>query len=198
MKNFALIFLFALAFANCKSVESQQVPNANSKTETNSTKVEIAATPEDLLKNLTKKQRAKLDEDLPPKDREVFDKADEIDIYYDIDKEAKESRTLTPYNAPNAGARLSDALLKKQFLESFYYDTAVSDGGAMCFSPRHKITAKYNNKIVDIDICYQCGNFQGNGSNGRIAGSIGSETKSAAILSKIIEKYGTDLQQNGN
>jgi len=74
----------------------------------------------------------------------------------------------------------------------------MSRGGAMCFSPRHKITAKYNNKIVDIDICYQCSNFQGNSSNGRIAGGLQEETKSAPVLAKIIEKYGADLQQNGN
>jgi hypothetical protein len=149
MKNFALIFLVAIAFTNCKSVESQQVSNSNLKTETNSTKVEIAPASENLLKDLTKKQREKLDESLPPKVREILDKAGEIDIYYNIDKETKGLRTLTPYTAPNAGARLSDALLKKQFLESFYYDAALGEGGAMCFSPRHKITAKYNNKIVD-------------------------------------------------
>jgi hypothetical protein len=194
MKNFALIFLFAIAFTNCKSVENQQISNSNSRTETNSTKVEIAPPSEHLLKDLTKKQKNKLDESLPPKVREILDKADEIDIYYNIDKETRGFGALLYGTIPNAGARVSDVSLKKQFLESFYYDAALGEGGAMCFTPRHKITAKHNNKTVDLDICYQCGNFKGNSSNGHIGGSMQHETKSAAILSEIIEKYGTDLQ----
>lgn len=197
MRNFALIVLFAMALINCKSVESQRVSNLNISSATNSTKVEIIAPPEDLLKNLTKKQKAKLDENLPPKDREILDKADEIDVYY-IYVESKGFGVLSFGKSPNAGAKVSDADLKKQFLESFYYDIAVSEGGAGCFSPRHKIVGKYKNKIVDIDVCYQCGNFEGNDSNGHLGGSVQRDGKSAPILSKIIEKYGTQLQQNGN
>ncbi len=111
-----------------------------------------------------------------------------------LDKENGGIRAYLNANDINAGARVSDASLKKQFLESFYYDVASSEGGAMCFNPRHKIVAKYNNKVVDIDVCYQCGNFTGNGSSGHIGGSIQREGKSAPVLSKIIEKYGTDLQ----
>jgi hypothetical protein len=194
MKNIALIFLITIAFANCKSVVSQQEPNSNPKTETNLTKIETTPISVNLLKDLTKKQKQKLDESISPKDREILDKAGEIDIYYNIDKETKGLRTLTTYSVPNAGARLSDTTLKKQFLENFYYDVAVNEGGALCFSPRHKIVAKYKNKIIDLDICYQCGNFEGSGSNGNIGGSINRDGKSGVILSETIEKYGTDIK----
>ncbi|MDQ6787108.1 MAG: hypothetical protein M3033_09905 [Acidobacteriota bacterium] len=194
MKNVALIFLITIAFANCKSVDSQRVSNSNLKTETNLTKIEITGTPENLLKDLTKKQRQKLDERIPPKVREVLDKADEIYIYYNIDKENNGLRVLGYGSVPNAGATLSDASLKKRFLDSFYYDASSEEGGAMCFSPRHKITAKYNNKTVDIDICYQCKNFKGNSSYGTFGGGLAYEDKSSLIINEIIEKYGTDLQ----
>ena len=196
MKNVALLFLITIAFTNCKSVESQQVSDSNIKTETNLAKVEVSQVPtsENLLKNLTKRQSQKLDGSLPPKVREIFDKADEIFIYYNINKDTNGYRVLMFGNVPNSGARISDASLKKQFLESFYYDVATGDGGALCYSPRHKITAKYNNKTVDLDICYQCGNFKGNSSSGGLTGSMPSETKSAPILATIIEKYGTELE----
>ena len=194
MKNVALIFLITIAFANCKSVESQQVSNSNIKTESNSTKVKIFPTAKNLLENLTRKQKQQLNERIPPKVREILDKADEIYIYYHIYKETKRLGVLMFGSVPNAGATLSDISLKKQFLESFYYDVASNEGGSMCFSPRHKITAKYNNKTVEIDICYQCKNFQGKRSEGTFAGGLADDSKSSLIINKIIEKYGTELQ----
>jgi len=64
----------------------------------------------------------------------------------------------------------------------------------MCFSPRHKITAKCNNKTVELDICYQCKNFRGESSYGHFGGGLAYEDKSSSIINEIIEKYGTNLQ----
>ena len=194
MKNIALIFLIAIAFINCKSVESQQVSNSNIKTEANLTKVETTLTVENPLAPLTKKQKQKLDERIPPKVREILDKAEEIYIYYKIDRETNGLRVLTLGSVPNAGAILSDASLKKQFLDSFYYDVSSNESGSMCFSPRHKITAKYNNKTVEFDICYQCSNFHGKSSFGYLGGGLASKNKSSSVINQIIEKYGTDFQ----
>lgn len=198
MKNIALIFLISIAFASCKSFESQQVSDSGIKTESSSIKVEPTATAEKPLADLTKKQKQKLNERIPPKVREILDKASEIYIYYNINKEDNSLRELGYglgyVNAPNAGATVSDASLKKRFLDNFYYDASSNESGAMCYIPRHKITAKFNNKIIELDICYQCGNFRGNSSNGDFGGSLAYEKKSAPIMNEIIEKYGTDLQ----
>ncbi|MDQ2746343.1 MAG: hypothetical protein M3T96_03680 [Acidobacteriota bacterium] len=193
MKKFTLIFLIALAAAGCKSVESQQISDSDIKTENKSVKVETTPKTGIPLEPLTKKQKQRLDESIPPKVREVLDKADEIYIYYNIDKENKGLRGLGYGIVPNAGATVSDAALKKQFLESFYYDASLSEG-SMCFTPRHKIAAKYKDKTVEINVCYQCKNFEGEGSFGHFGGGLASEDKSSAIVKEIIAKYGTDLQ----
>ena len=195
MKTFVLIVLFTIASTNCKNVDSQQVSNSNPQIEAKSTKVEIVPTSKNLLDDLTKKQKKLLDGRIPPKVREVLDKANEINIYYNINKDTKGLRVLAFGTVPNAGARLADASLKKQFLESFYYDASSDESRAMCFGPRHKITARYNNKTVELDICYECSNFQGNSSNENFSGSLAYENKSSVIISEIIEKYGTELQQ---
>ncbi len=199
MKGFTLIFLISIAFAGCKSVESQQSFKSNIKTESNirtesnSIKVESTPNAEKPLEELTKKQKQKLDERIAPKIREILNKADEINIYYNIDKETNGFRVLSFKRVPNAGASLSDSTLKRRLLDAFYYDASSDERGSMCYSPRHKITAKHNNKTVEIDICYQCGNFRGNSSYGEFSGAFAYGKKSAPIIDEVIEKYGTDL-----
>ncbi len=194
MKNAILIFLITIVFANCKNIESQQNSNSNIERKSNSTRVVVFPPAENLLENLTRKQKLNLNESIPPKVREILDNVDKIYIYYNFDKETKEFRVLMFKTVPNAGAILSDASLKKQFLESFYYDVSSNEGGSMCFSPRHKITASYDNKTVEIDICYECHNFEGKSSEGNFSGSLPNKSKSSLLINKIIEKYGTELQ----
>lgn len=196
MKNTALIFLVLIALASCKSVESPPISDSNLKIESNLIEVEQTLNREKPLAALTKNQQKQLDERIPPNIREILDKADEINIYYNVNKETKSLRVLGGMEnaVPNAGAILSDASLKKHFLETFYYDASSNESGAMCFSPLHKITAKYNNKTVELDICYLCGNFRGNSSVGTFSGALAYVKRSAPIMNEIIEKYGTDLQ----
>ena len=194
MKNIALVFLISIAFPGCKSVEREQFSGSNIKTESNSVKGELTPTTEEQIAALTKKQQQKLDERIPPKIRETLDKADEINVYYNIDKETKTLGILRSNTVLNAGATISDASLKKRFLESFYYDSSSDETGAMCYMPRHKVTAKYNNRTVELDICYECQNFKGISSNGKISGTLAYESKSALIIKEVIEKYGTELQ----
>ena len=63
----------------------------------------------------------------------------------------------------------------------------------MCFTPRHKIVAKYNDETVEIDVCYQCKNFEGKSSVRNFGGGLAYEDKSSAIVNEFIEKYGADL-----
>lgn len=194
MKNIILILLISVAFANCKSVESHQVSDSNVKTELNSVKTEPTPTAKKPLADLTKEQQQKLDEKIPPKIREILDKADEINIYYNIDKETKEPRLLMFKNVPNAVARITDSSLKKEFLESFYYDASSKELGAGCFAPRHRVKAEYMNKSVEMDVCYQCKNFRGKSLYGSFGGGFAYENKSSLIINGIIEKYGVELQ----
>lgn len=194
MKKFALIFLIVVAFANCKTVENRQISNSNLQRESDLTKAETTPNEKPLLENLTKEQKKWLGESLPPKVRKILDNAEEIEVYVDFNKDTKGLKVLSFNTIPNTVAKLSDFSLKKQFLESFYYDASLGYGGAGCWSPRHRIKVKYNNESVEFDICYQCSNFKGNGSNGRFFGSLGEESKSLPIMNEIIEKYGTAIQ----
>ena len=194
MKNFALFIIIMIAITSCKNVQSQKLADSNLQKKTNSTKVETTPTPTNLLGNLTKKQQKQLEESIPPKVREILDKAEEIEIYVNVDKENKRLKLLMYKTLPNIVAKISNVSLKKQLLESFYYDVALGDGGALCFAPRHRVIAKYGNRSVEFDICYQCKNFEGKSSDGRFSGSLADEDKSALIINEILEKYGTEIQ----
>ena len=119
MKNFALIFLITMGVANCKSVESQQVSNSDIKTESNLAKTEATPKIETPPELLTKKQKQQLNERIPPKVREILDKADTIYIYYNIDKENKGLKGLGYGSVPNAGATVSNTSLKSSFSTVF-------------------------------------------------------------------------------
>jgi hypothetical protein len=195
MKNFALFFVFTLAFISCKSAESQQAANSNIRTKSNSNLVEVTATVKKSLEDLTEKQKQKLDKRIPPEVREILDKADEINIYYDVDEKTMKLRVFMFETKPNACAKVSDPSLKKEFLESLYHDAAPnSNTASACFSPRHRVTAKYKTKTVEIDICYECNNFRGESSAGSFGGDLAYPSKSSAVVDAIIEKYGAKIK----
>lgn len=194
MKKFALIFLIAVAFAHCKTVENQHISNSNLQSELDLTEPETTPIQKPLFERLTKEQKKRLDESLSSEVRKILDNAEEMEVYVDFNKETKGLKVLSFNIIPNTVVKLSNSSLKKQFLESFYYDASLGNGGAMCWAPRHRIKAKYNNENVELDICYQCSNFRGNSSKGRLFGSLGEESKSLPIMNEIIEKYGTAIQ----
>jgi hypothetical protein len=194
MKIFSLLVLISTAFIGCKSVESQQINNSNLKTETNSSQIELIPTVRNILPELTKEQKQKLDERIPPKIREILDKAEEINIYYNLDEDTMNLRVLLHETVPNAAAKVSDPDLKQQFLATFYSDASSNSNGSLCFSPRHKVTARYKTKTVEMNICYQCHNFEGKSSSGAFGGGLNNQSKSSAIVDAIIEKYGTKIK----
>ncbi len=194
MRNIALFLLFTASLIGCKSVESQQTPNSNLRTETNSAEVEIIQLSKNQREDLTKEQKQKLDEKIPPKIREILDKANEVTISYNVDKDTMQLKILMFETTPNAEAKVSDPSLKKEFLDSFYSDVSSNSNGMACFSPRHKIKAKYKTKIVEFDICYECDNFRGKSSSGNFGGGLDEKSKSLAIIDAIIEKYGAKIK----
>ena len=184
------IILACVILINCKPIQNEPLTQVEKPPET----IQTEQTPKFSLDDLTKEQKKKLDENLPPKVREFLDKAEEIDIFVNLDKETKMQKLLL-YAPPNTVAKITDASLKKEILESFYYDTAIGGGASACWSPRHKLTAKFKGKMVDITICYQCNSYQGSSSFGKIFGTVNDEeSKSLIILNKAIEKYGVDVR----
>lgn len=192
MKYFALFFLVTIAFISCSKIESQQIANSNLKT--NSTETEVNQSAKNLPEDLTKEQKQKLDERIPPNVREILDEADEINIYYSIEEDKMKLRVWTFEKSLNAKAKVSDPALKKQLLDSFYYDASSNFNGNACFSPRHRMAAKYKTKTVEMDICYECGNFRGESSSGSFGGGLADESKSSPIIAAIIEKYGKKIK----
>jgi hypothetical protein len=167
MKYFALFFIVVMFFVACSS--------------------------KGRLADLTEEQKQKLDKRIPPEIREVLDKADEFTMSYNVDKETMKLRVLTSETVPNAQANVSDSALKKQFLDGFYSDTASTNSNGMsCFSPRHRVNAKYETKVVEIDICYECSNFRGKTSAGEFGGAFDNQGKT--VMDAIIEKYGTKIK----
>ncbi|HVE56872.1 MAG TPA: hypothetical protein VNB22_08585 [Pyrinomonadaceae bacterium] len=172
MKYFALFFIAITFFIGCEIKSSK-----------------------DRLEGLTEEQKQRLDKRIPPEVREVLDKSDEITISYNVDKDTMQLRVLMSETVPNTQANVSDPSLKKQFLDSFYSDASSNSNGASCFSPRHRVKAKYETKVVEIDICYECGRFRGKSPSGDFGGGLAYQSeKSSAIMDAIIEKYGTKIK----
>lgn len=187
---FLLIIIFSVACTN----ESQQTANVNLRTEVNSSEFKAIQMPTYSPKEFTSEEKKRLDERIPPKIREILDKAEEITIAYNYDEDKMQLKILLHETEPNSEAKVSDPELKKQFLDSFYSDVSSNSNGAACFSPAHRVKAKYKTKTVEIDICYQCANFRGKSSSGDFKGGMNEKGKSSAIIDAIIEKYGAKIK----
>lgn len=184
-----IVFLLAVTFffIACQSPENSQQSNS-------SVEVEKIRVSESSNQNLAELQKKKLDSRIPPKIREILDNAKEITISYHVDKKTMQLWVLMFDVKPNAEAKVSDANAKKEFLDSFYQDSSVNYNGAACFSPRHRVKAEYKTKIVEIDICYECGNFRGESSLGDFGGAVSQAGKSSALMNEIIKKYGEKIK----
>ena len=184
MKYVALYFAAVAFFTACGSVQSQHEANSN----------KIIQASKVRLEDLTEVQKRKLDQRIPPEVREILDKAEEFTIFYNIDKDTMQLKVLMRETAPNAEANVTDPALKKEFLDSFYSDASINSNGSSCFSPRQRVKAKYKTKVVEMDICYDCDNFQGKSSSGNFGGAINNQSKSSAVIDAIIEKYGRKIK----
>lgn len=184
MKYFALCFAIITFFTGCGSIQNGEA--TTSKKLIQDSKIR--------LENSTEEQRRKLDQRIPPEVREVLDNAEEFVIFYNVDKKTMQLNVLMSETAPNANADISNSAVKKEFLDRFYADVATSSNGNACFSPRQRINAKYKTKVVKIDICYECGRFQGESPSGSFGGGLDDQTKSSAVIDAIIEKYGKKIK----
>ena len=188
MKVIVLLFVVTILFIACQSPESQKKSDSSVEVE----KIRIS---ENSNQDLAELQKKKLDSRIPPKIREILDKADEITISYHVDKKTMQLWVLKFDVKPNSQAKVSNATVKKEFLDSFYQDSSENyNTAAACFSPRHRVKAEYKTKIVEIDICYECYNFRGKSSLGDFGGDISEKVKSSALMNEIIKKYGAKIR----
>ncbi|MEP7212562.1 MAG: hypothetical protein ABI791_05785 [Acidobacteriota bacterium] len=191
MKRFVLVLIASVFLIGCANLESQRESNSNSKAESDSS--EAVPSSKDQENVLTQEQIHRLDGRIPPNIREILDKAKEITISYNVDKDTMQLEVLLPPTVPNRNVKVSDPL-KKEFLESFYSDASSNSNGNACFGPRHRVNAKFKTETVELDICYECSNFEGKSSSGGFGGGLDSESNSSAILDAIIEKYGKKIK----
>jgi hypothetical protein len=191
MRLFVLLLAITSFFSACQNLESPKNLTSDSSPE-----VEKIRISENSNEDLTEAQKNKLNSRIPPKIREILDKAEEITISYNVDQKTMQLRVLLPDIKANAEAKVSNTNVKKEFLDTFYRDSAVNYNGAACFSPRQRVKATYKTKIVEIDICYECGNFRGKSSFGDFGGAISEDNKSSAIINEIIKKYGEKLNKS--
>lgn len=190
MRRSAFVFIAAMFLIGCGDLESQRAINSNSEIGNNSPEVILQSNNQ--VYALTAEQTRRLDQRIPAKIRKILDRAEEITVSYNSDKDTMELNVLVN-EVPNANVKVSDPL-KKRFLESFYSDAASNSNGSACFGPRHRVSAKYKTETVELDICYECDNFRGKSSSEEFGGGLDGQSKSSAVLDAIIEKYRTKIK----
>ncbi|HSK74200.1 MAG TPA: hypothetical protein VK892_21045 [Pyrinomonadaceae bacterium] len=142
---------------------------------------------------LNSKQKKYLNESLPLKVREVLEKAEKFEIFAEVLGE-NGSDGMGFY--PNRIAVITDENEKKEVLETFYLDASSRPYPSACYVPHHAIRATYQNKTVEIEICYQCKIFIVKGSFGDFSGGLPFENrKSEEVLNRIIQNKGVELER---
>jgi len=145
MKRLIILFC-ALLLVSCSKVETSTniVPITIEKTPTVSPSVQenVLLKPVKPSIKLNAKQQKYLDESLPPKAREVLEKAETFEILAEVrktDESDGEGRTFEP----NRITKITNETDKKEILEAFYFDASEEDSPAACYLPHHAIRATY-------------------------------------------------------
>ncbi len=197
MKLMLIFCCFLLV--NCSKAETA----SNESGQTNSNKiVSVAPTiePETTLKpvtskiKLSSKQKKYLNESLPPQVREILEKAETFEVLAEVwenIEDDKDSRTFEP----NRSLKVIDEKDKQEILEAFYFDASRGDSPAICFYPRHLISAIYEGKTVKIDICFSCSRFFVTSSFGEFEGTIVRENrKSEDFFDQMIKNKSVEIK----
>ena len=146
--------------------------------------------PEIPVRQLNKKQKRELDSTLPPRVREVLEKADVLEIR---GLSSEEKAGIGWY--PDVHAILSTEADRKELLSAFYYDASAGPNPSACFIPRHSLRATYKGKTVEVIICYQCHLFSVQGDFGEIDGGMYLEGSAAhRIFHKIMSEKGEPIK----
>jgi hypothetical protein len=195
-----VIVIFCLFLAGCAKVETATSEN----TQTNSNKtasVQPAAEKEILLKpvapnvKFNAKQQKYLSESLPPKVREILEKAEKFEILAEVRSENESDGEGMTFE-PNRVVRAVEELDKKNVLEAFYLDASREDSPAACYQPHHGIRAVYQGKTVEVEICFDCSRFTVKSEFGDFWGTIVRENrKSEDVFNQIVESKSAAIKQ---
>lgn len=88
-------------------------------------------------------------------------------------------------------ATISDEEIKKSIVKSVNFDVGGS-GDAACFLPNHILKATKGEKVVEVEICYQCLRYEIKGSLGEFSGGL-NLTSSEAVLNKLLFEKGVEI-----
>ena len=191
MKQLMILIFCVLFLASCSKVETATniVPINLEKTPT--IQENILLKPIEPKVKLNAKQQKYLNESLPPKVREILEKAETFEVLAEVDNEPDGLNF-----EPNQIATITNEADKKEILEAFYYDASDGDYPSACYIPHHKIRAIYQKKTVEIEICFQCSIFIVESPFGKFDGGIVRENrKSEDIFNRIIQNQSIKINQ---
>ena len=193
MKRIVTI-IFYVVLAGCAKVELI----SDKKTPlpvTSPTALEIPVLKPIVVKiDLNQRQKKYLEESLPSNVREILEKSEKFEVLKEVIGKENSERELMTFE-PNRTAKITIEKDKKEILEAFFYDAAREDSPAACYEPHHAIRAAFQNKTVEIEICFSCSRFEVKSEYGNFSGTITRKNpKSEKFLDRIITAQGIEFK----
>lgn len=193
-----IILICALFLASCSKVEmaTNVIPINLEKTPTVSPTIQENIWLKPVMSNvkLNTKQKKYLNESLPPKVREILEKAETFEILAEVRGENEDDGEGQTFDANRIVKNINETD-KKETLEAFYFDASREDSPAFCYEPRHSIKATYRGKTVEIEICFSCSKFTVKSEFGEFDGTIVRENrKSEDFFNQIVKNKSVGIK----
>ena len=123
----------------------------------------------------------------------MLEKSPKLDLLAEVGPEERTEADLLSFH-PNRIVEIKDDRLKKEILESFYWDAAREDGPASCFEPHHALRAEVEGITIQIEICFTCARFQGTGEFHSLSGTIVRKgRKTERLFESLVAEQGVQL-----
>lgn len=198
MRVFLILCFVVSLSAGCSTVKTassekvQAEPNRAASTVSPTPEAERPLKPVQPNVKLNARRQKYLDESLPPKAREILEKAERFEILAEV--ETPQFKDGSMNFEPNRIAVITGEDDKKAILEAFYSDAATDEPPASCYLPHHKIRAVYAGQTVEVEICFECSRFTVASQFGKFAGTLKrDDPKSEEIFNRIVETKGVEL-----
>jgi hypothetical protein len=180
MRGFILAFLLLYSIGCGTNGESESIAvDANLPHPTASPEIEQGppGIPVIAVSPLNTRQRRELNATLPPKVREILEKADTLEV---LGLSSDDKAGIGWY--PDVRARLPLGTERSELINAFFFDASAGPNPSACFIPRHGLKATYKGKTVEVLICYQCHLFVVEGDLGEFDGGVYKEGAAAHHL----------------
>jgi hypothetical protein len=127
-----------------------------------------------------------IDNRIPEEILMVLDNAQEIELYSLDPKDIGKAKELGKTVIKNADVR-------KKLVAEFKSGVEDSIGlAALCFNPRHRLKAKYKDKVIDLVICFECLQVQYS-LDGKETRTLLISSKPQALFDNILKDAGVEL-----